>query len=111
MLYHGLEVEGSVSYDPGERRTWWSGGSPGGWEVEIESVEMVDWDEFCKAFYPSDHYSDGTIRLLENWHRWSKGRILPTLKARILRVWGEDFRDALIAEYTRPRRSPLVLDF
>lgn len=35
-------VEARVSYDPGTPRSYSSGGSPGGWDVE--DITVTDWD-------------------------------------------------------------------
>ena len=96
LSFRGLAIEGRADYDPGVRYYPDGSGDPPSWEIEIESIEMDDWEEFSShALLADEGISEGVERMLGVWHGWSKGRILARVEALILRKWEDDILDAL----------------
>ena len=104
-IYHrGLQVYGSVDYDPGQRWPSYScGGVPPSTDVEIDEILIDDAEEFLMTGIISDLADDrkwrnGMVQLLEAYHRIT-GELLPEVERYVLATWGDDIEDALIDAY------------
>lgn len=99
LSFRGLAVEGRADYDPGVRYYPDGSGEPPSWDIEIESLEIDDWEEFSSWGLLADAgLSEGTERMLGAWHGMAKGRILPRVEALILKAWEDDILEALAEE-------------
>lgn len=95
LSFRGLAVEGRAEYDPGVRYYPDGSGEPPSWDIEIETLEIEDWEEFSSYGLLADKgLSEGTERMLGAWHAMS-GRTLPRLEALILEAWEDAILDAL----------------
>lgn len=95
LSFRGLAIEGRAEYDPGVRYYPDGSGEPPSWDIEIETLEIEDWEEFSSYGLLADlGISEGTERMLSAWHAMS-GRTLPRIEALILRKWEDDILDAL----------------
>jgi len=95
--WRGLEIEGTVTVDPGEAPSWSSGGSPGGTYVEdifIVGIDCPDEFESWEMLESGCGVSPGVARMVYAWARIS-GKLLGTAAHAIEFHYGEEISDAL----------------
>jgi hypothetical protein len=100
----GLEVEGSVEYDPGQPYPTYScGGVPPSWDIEVEHIELDDPDEFLATGFVADvaddrEWSEGALQVIEAGIRLT-GKLPPVIETLLLEAWEDDLRDRLAQEH------------
>jgi len=86
LPFRGLYLDGSASYDAGQRNPSYScGGIPPSWDTEISSVVMDDEAEFSSWWG-------------EDYSLAADGSIPAPLLATIIDRWGDAMADAIIDE-------------
>lgn len=104
IYHHGLEVYGSVDYDPGQPYPSYScGGVPPSTDVEVDEIVIDDPDEFLQTDIISDlgndrGWSEGVVRMIEAYHRIT-GKFLPVVEKYVWHHWMDDIQDSLIEAY------------
>lgn len=99
VSFRGLSIEGRVDYDPGVRYYPDGSGDPPTMDIEIESIDIEDWEEFSSHSLLADAgISEGTERMLQAYHA-STDRLLPRLEAMILARWEDAILEAIAEAY------------
>jgi len=100
----GLEIEGTVDYDPGQRTPTAScGGSPEVMDASLDSISLFDVDEFLGsgilcAIGDERGWSD---YILEAFHRYTADskHLHPLVEEHLMSCWRDRFECDLMENY------------
>ena len=94
-LWRGLEIHGTVDYDPGDFHT------PAVWDTTIDEILLEDPDEFHgHDMLSSMKLSEGALRMIQAWDNMNEeGNLLPLVERHIRSYFAEDLEYELEEKY------------
>ncbi len=98
--YHGLSIDGHVSYDPGERPAAHTGGSPASYDVDINEVTLVNPYEFHGTGVVEDYcerqgWPVEVGRMIEQVQTMTR-KLVPQVLDFVLDDWSDELHHEMI---------------
>lgn len=100
----GLEIEGTVDYDPGQPYPTAScAGSPEVMDASLDGIALVDVDEFLDSDILCDigderGWSEYILTVVEAYHRYAK-HLHPVVEEHLRSCWRDRFEYDLMESY------------